>query len=1447
MFKKLKDKLAEEVKSSPQRIQQFAQAAQAAVTSASSSISDITNNDLFSIGDNDVSQKSPMSSAQQQTFHEISLAQQKTSQSGLETPDISFHHEENSRQRRLSNSSFASDISFRLPTYESPSMYHIQSDMDVSASEAEEKGFSGGMVNLDRVTKEQLYSAYRRTRDRFTKYKTQYADLARHYKLLERENAKARNVLVETQDKALRRISELREQCTLEQSAKAHLEKALREDIEEKNMKIDSLNMKLKILQGNNEKDNFNITQEDPNDNETSSQLIDLGLNQEQAITNSESLQSEITTLNNKVEKMEQLLNKYKESLKISKEKNAQMTAEIQILSTDIENKTKEIEVLKSTNSELTDAKNKIEELKNSIEQIHSTNTAAEFSKNKEISVLKLDLEQAHEEISELKGKIEGLKKREEEYAISLAENKLRIHKELESKEAEIKSLKDSLTLSQNEVQSLNIILSDYKKNLSLLEEERSKSNNNLNELNTARLKIKELEQQLDEVNKNCQSIEHSKGKLDEEYKCLELQLKQETAEKLAMIDRNVYLENRNTQISEECSKKSQQIHKLEAELKTLTSNKDSQLDSSLENTKLLEEVDKWKSKYNQLESENQEERDELVKLQTEIEKLLCNHESVQTDNIRLHAELTEMKSKNKVLIEQNTQIKLLSTILFNKVTNLQQEIRIFKEEMKLASEEMIRDVKESLKEKLHTFLSNISKEADERNIALKSRISALQQELQIVTNLCESNKSELQLKIKLYEELEAKLKETKTEYDDLKEKICNNVEEHTASKDEMVVLKKENQNLHDKLQKEIALKTDINEKVDRLKEENKTLEEKVRILEEQIVLNKKEKDELMSKLKHIEEQKSTALLEDQRLKNLLEEHKNEKIDLEKKNKMLLEANKQLENAQDKLKFSTENLSHKVSESEIHVTKLKTEIETLNKEINRLENCNSEQESKYQTLLEKLKESDAENNKIGDEQNVLHEKMKSIQNAKVTVETDNKVLKDEIHRLKSNNDSLKSENNELNSKLQEIIAQNTALDSENKSNLKELNVIKDSNTYLQEKLNITKKQHEDDLQSLEVLRNGNSDLKRKLDENNAKFHELQKDFKNLESENIVLKNQCATISNNVKELEIEMLQVRNSHIEIENEKDHLNTIIKNLETHAKSLDVLNDVHTQTSESQEFNDKSAETSVEQTLGETINNNLDTTNLTSTSVQSDYAILKEENRRLRSDVEGLQTYLTKISKENSDLNDKLREVITSNDNFTGRSEISQYDIEALKNEIQSGRDKIDNLTRENTLLAEENLELKDQIHFQSLNKSDSINDHVNEDKNFSDITKKYNNLLERKNALEQRVKDLENVNFSANANLQEVQENNDKLRLSNDKLGRRLDEALVSLRHLHSLQENTELEYLRNILYEYMTGSGTHSLTLAKVLSAVVKFTDTQTELVMQKERERQGILRQLGIV
>jgi len=45
---------------------------------------------------------------------------------------------------------------------------------------------------LERISKEQLYTAYHKVQARYTKYKGRYADLARHYRELDRENVKAK-------------------------------------------------------------------------------------------------------------------------------------------------------------------------------------------------------------------------------------------------------------------------------------------------------------------------------------------------------------------------------------------------------------------------------------------------------------------------------------------------------------------------------------------------------------------------------------------------------------------------------------------------------------------------------------------------------------------------------------------------------------------------------------------------------------------------------------------------------------------------------------------------------------------------------------------------------------------------------------------------------------------------------------------------------------------------------------------------------------------------------------------------------------------------------------------------------------------------------------------------------------------------------------------------------
>lgn len=136
--------------------------------------------------------------------------------------------------------------------------------MESNVSEFDESASQSGQYVVDRLSKEHLYNAYQKMRMRYHKYKGRYSDLAKHYRELDREREKikvlpssaklrevlivsysSQNVLAETQDRSLRRISELREQCALEQQAKAHLEENLRSDIEERDNMIAVLRTKV--------------------------------------------------------------------------------------------------------------------------------------------------------------------------------------------------------------------------------------------------------------------------------------------------------------------------------------------------------------------------------------------------------------------------------------------------------------------------------------------------------------------------------------------------------------------------------------------------------------------------------------------------------------------------------------------------------------------------------------------------------------------------------------------------------------------------------------------------------------------------------------------------------------------------------------------------------------------------------------------------------------------------------------------------------------------------------------------------------------------------------------------------------------------------------------------------------------------------------------------------
>ena len=71
------------------------------------------------------------------------------------------------------------------------------------------------------------------------------------------------------------------------------------------------------------------------------------------------------------------------------------------------------------------------------------------------MSKLTEDLLTARQEIGSLEGALVTLRKREEDAALSLAENKMTIHRELEAKEEQIRYLRDSLTQITHDKEAL--------------------------------------------------------------------------------------------------------------------------------------------------------------------------------------------------------------------------------------------------------------------------------------------------------------------------------------------------------------------------------------------------------------------------------------------------------------------------------------------------------------------------------------------------------------------------------------------------------------------------------------------------------------------------------------------------------------------------------------------------------------------------------------------------------------------------------------------------------------------------------------------------------------------------------------------------------------------------------------------------------------------------------
>ncbi|CAG5123064.1 unnamed protein product, partial [Candidula unifasciata] len=290
------------------------------------------------------------------------------------------------RSRTSSISSMTSDNSF-FPNVSFSHSYYVPSDVE---SEIDESS-----VNLSAVSKEDLYAFVKRFERRAFKYKSKFMELATAYKDMMQEREKLKLTMAQCQDRAFRRMSELREQIQLDQLAKRDLEDNYRLLLDEKDEYMKVLQMQIKLL-----KDGKEIPEE------LQEKLLSKQAKAEASPPTAGgdskaniSTNEEIELLKSKIKRQDGLLQKCKETITSYKEKVSQLSLDKQELLGKLDLKSGE-RVNSQTPEEVSKLQAQIQEARQVIEQLES---------DREVAVAGVK-QQIHEELARKDAELEQMK-----------------------------------------------------------------------------------------------------------------------------------------------------------------------------------------------------------------------------------------------------------------------------------------------------------------------------------------------------------------------------------------------------------------------------------------------------------------------------------------------------------------------------------------------------------------------------------------------------------------------------------------------------------------------------------------------------------------------------------------------------------------------------------------------------------------------------------------------------------------------------------------------------------------------------------------------------------------------------------------------------------------------------------------------------------------------------
>ncbi|XP_072379035.1 uncharacterized protein [Diabrotica undecimpunctata] len=1525
MFKKLKEKITEEVKISPQRFVEFTQSVSDRLQNSSTS-----DDNFFSIGEDDTN------TSVDSNTHGFSSVQLMSPQE---------------RPRRSSVSSLASDISF-LPKYEPGSVYHLQSDLDISASEVEDNA-STASSQLGHLTKEQIYSAFQKSQMRYHKYRGRYTDLSRHYKDLERDITKMKSVLVETQDKAIRRVTELKEQCALEQKAKAHLESALRDDLDEKNYKIKSLQTKIDILQNKSNSNSLINIEESSNNSSENLENLTKYLNDSR---------KEIETLNAKIQEL--------------KAKSIVFQSTEQEYKSKISNLEKEIVQFSEREKEnnLNLAQNKME-LHNEI-----------LLKDNEMSNLKRDNEV-------LKNKLESME----------AENKTSSNQKLENLQSQNKKLiekVESLTQKCNNLESELLKMETYKreiKNVKDKDEERrneifqlekvkdqlTKSNSELNEslLNERESYEKQISQLREDAKKGLISLEPKiREKIESEFNLKESELQQEFSKKIEeltssnnttkeiqvqLIEKDTIIKNITEELNETksvLSSKTSAYEELEknhleliencVDLRHTISNLEKDkitLDAQEEKVKRLEQHIKTlqdqleisEGNYQKAEKElsnikqalhntNEqlrlvEERNKAMELQSSDSDHLLK--SFEEEKSYLMRQFEQIKQElNKSIEVKNGEIKQLQAYLVEakekssefteKHSKLEKELLEFQEQIRLLEEKQIaEDVARNETQLLNLKLAHLEDTNSKNSERFTEQCNNLSEEL---TSVCKELKlidsdedfndfanAELMAKLNLMKDMCKKKEEF---YTDILTQNSKLSEENKSRTQELENLQREVTSIHSSNK---DFNTNINTLEGELNHSKNVIQEKeylIKNLMEQSQENHNRIDQLEHLLQEERVKTATLLSDVSRLESSLREFEEKYRLLEEKAKLLDVTESEygiLELKLQKMEVENQQLSDMLEKQNTSVEKTNKEhLESLSV-VKTLESRNLELQKTYedknavvQDLNEQIKRLEGTINESENAKKVVLQELEDIRIINSQLKAENEAKDTDITKLSSDvahlHATVKKQSEEFNNLLVDTQKLDVMVENIKRENVEAVQREKACQNELIIQVNGLESQLEDKTSKLEELANRVYTL-----ESACKTEEEKCKIKSAEIEKFTKEIKSKTAEMKIKDQEIYILkEERDSVVEEINALRGEIVVLNQQISHRGNLDTQL-VHSESerellqAEREKFKEEVTE----------LNIRIQQLSMDNRNVIEENQTLSQEKEELKLSLEFLKEQQSKgpntdyLDRENKslldniqDLTHKLNAIETENVKLKSEKKTSENngsEIAKIQEDFYEIKEKCDNLFIENKNLKQEynNLEEKCAGFGKIKEKLEA---------QISESESHYNDLLREKQLLEDEIQELKTspVNCNSNSsrldNLEtlkkeqaflsegekqhyakeidiltekltkyksldltnkssiEFYENElQKLKNQNDKLNRKLDETIVTLNHCAELSTSTEVEYLKNVLYNYMLGK--ESLVLARVIAAVCKFDPHQTELIMQKEQQKQTLLGHLGLI